>query len=55
MGVIFMDKDPTLQDVRVGVVDLAVETWDQAQVYPSAGIKETQEYPVVEIKSRAQA
>ena len=48
-----MDKDQTLSDVQADVVDHTVETWDQTQVYPSAGIKETQEYPVAEIKSLA--
>ena len=48
-----MDKDQTLSDLQADVVDHTVGTRDQTQVYPSAEIKETQEYPVVEIKSRA--
>ena len=48
-----MDKDPILSDVQADVVDHTVGTRDQTQVYPSAGTKETQEYPVVEIKSLA--
>ena len=48
-----MDTDHILSDVQAGVVDHMVRTQDQTQVYPSAGIKETQEYPVVGTKSRA--